>query len=260
MGILSGKKGVVVGGSQGIGLGIVKKFLEEGADCVVTARGLEKLEAALAELNKAGYEGKAVAMKADLKSSADAAEVFKKCKDEFGKVDFLVNNAAIGEMQTLEAVTDDRIEDILMTNMQGPMVYCREALKYMIPQKSGSILNVSSINGVRPMCGITYSSSKGGLNTFTEALAIYLVGIASPVRVNALCPGFTYSPTAVNHDDVPHTLADGMMNEIRDARTVRREDCKSQPEEQANVAAFLVSDLASGVQGNIVKVDHGAYL
>lgn len=260
MGLLSGKNGIIVGASQGIGLGIAKKFVEEGGNIIMTARREEQLKAACDEVNAQGAEGKAIYMVADASSSEDAAKVFKNCVDTFGKVDFLVNNAAIGEMQTLEAVEDSRIEDILMTNVKGPLVYCREALKYMIEQDSGSIVNVSSINGIRPLCGITYSSSKGALNTFTEALAIYLTGIQAHVRVNALCPGYTYSPTAMNHDAVPHTLRDGMMNAIRDARAVRRDDIRATPEEQANAALFLVSDMSAACQGILLKTDHGSYL
>ena len=162
MGLLTGKNGIIVGASQGIGLGIAKKFVQEGGNIIMTARNKEKLEAACAEVNAAeGAEGKAIAMTGDLQSAEDAAKIFKTLVDTWGKVDFLVNNAAIGEMQTLEAVDLERIDAILLTNIKGPMVYCKEALKYMIEQNSGSIVNVSSINGVRPLCGIVYSSSKG---------------------------------------------------------------------------------------------------
>lgn len=260
MGLLTGKNGVIVGASQGIGFHIAKRFMEEGGNVIVTARAEEQLKNACDELNGFGYEGKAVYMVADAKYQADAAKVMKKCVDTFGKLDFLVNNAAIGEMQTLESVEEQRIEDIMLTNIKGPMVYVKEALKYMIEQDSGSIVNVSSINGVRPLCGIAYSSSKGGLNTFTEAIALYLTGISAHVRVNALCPGFTYSPTALNHEAVPHTLRDGMMNAIRDTHSVRGDYTRSQPEEQANCALFLVSDMSSAVQGVILKADHGSYL
>jgi len=262
MGLLSGKSGIIVGASQGIGLGIAKKFAEQGANVIMTARGKEKLEKACEEVNEIAAEGKgrAVSLVADSSKTEDAEKVFKFCKDTFGKVDFLVNNAAIGEMHTLESVGDDSIDAILTINIKGPMIYCREALKYMIPQNSGSIVNISSINGVRPLCGVAYSSSKGGVNTFTEALAIYLVGIGANVRVNSLCPGFTYSPTSLNHDAVPHTLRDGMMNAIRDARSVRRDDVRATPEEQANAALFLVSDMSAACNGIVLKTDHGSYL
>lgn len=260
MGMLTGKNGVIVGASQGIGLGIAQLFIEEGANIIMTARGKEKLEVACNEINALGAEGRAIAMVADAKSSADAAKVFKACFDNFGSVDFLVNNAAIGEMQTLETVSDERITDILVTNMQGPMVYCREALKYMMPQKSGSIVNVSSINGCRPLAGVAYASSKGGLNNFTEAMAIYLVHTDCNVRINALCPGATDTPTAFHHEVVPTTVAEGSMVEIRDARSVRRQNLRSTPREQAQAALFLVSDWSSACNGIVLRTDHGSYL
>lgn len=237
--------------------------------CQVVSHVLGHLEVrgAVGEGLLGGFEGRAAkAPKGGMvvitvqRGKGIAGSVINVHLESFGKVDFLVNNAAIGEMQTLESVTDDRIDAILLTNIKGPMVYCREALKYMIDQNSGSIVNVSSINGIRPLCGIAYSSSKGGINTFTEALAIYLVGIGANVRVNALCPGFTYSPTALHHDAVPHTLRDGMMNAIRDARSVRRDDVRATPEEQANAALFLVSDMSAAVTGITLKTDHGSYL
>lgn len=260
MGMLSGKNGIVVGASQGIGQGIAELFCEEGANIIMTARGLEKLQAACDEINSKGFEGRAIAMKADAKSSEDATAVFKACVDNFGKVDFLVHNAAIGEMATLESVSDERITDVLVTNLQGPMVYCREALKYMMPQKSGSIVNISSINGCRPLAGMAYASSKGGLNTFTEAMAIYLVHTDCNVRINALCPGATDTPTAFHHDVVPTRVAEGSMVEIRDARSVRRQNLRSVPREQAKAALFLVSDWSSACNGVILRADHGSYL
>ena len=260
MGMLTGKNGIIVGASQGIGLGIAKLFAQEGANIIMTARREEKLIDARNEVMALNPEGKAIAVKADAKSSADAARVFSACVDNFGSVDFLVNNAAIGEMQTLETVSDERIMDVLMTNMQGPMVYCREALKYMIPQKSGSIVNVSSINGCRPLAGMAYASSKGGLNTFTEAMAIYLIDIDCNVRINALCPGATDTPTAFHHEEVPHTTQDGSMVQIRDSHSVRRQNLRSTPYEQAKAALFLVSDMSSACNGIVLRTDHGSYL
>ena len=262
MGLLTGKNGIIVGASQGIGLGIAKKFVQEGANIIMTARSKDKLEAACAEVNAAeGASGKAIAMTGDLQSAEDAARIFKAVVDTWGRVDFLVNNAAIGEMQTLEAVDIDRIDSILLTNIKGPMVYCKEALKYMIEQNSGVILNVSSINGIRPLCGIVYSSSKGGgEHVYRGAGLVSDENRRECAGVNALCPGFTYSPTSLNHDAVPHTLRDGMMNAIRDQSSVRRDDVRATPEEQANAALFLVSDMSSACQGVILKTDHGSYL
>lgn len=262
MQLLTGKSGVVVGASQGIGLAIAKKFVENGGNVLMTARGKEKLEAACAEVNAIASEGKgrAVCMTADICSMEDAGKVMDKCIDEFGSLDFLVNNAAIGEMQTIEAVEPDRISEVLETNIKGPMLYTKAALKHMIPKDSGSILNISSNNGLRPLCGSAYTASKGGLNTLTENTALYLVGRGLHIRCNALCPGNTTTPTERGHLAVPHSLADGSMVEIRDSHSVRGPLIASKPEEQANAALFLVSDMGCVCQGTILRADKGSYL
>ena len=260
--VLQGKNGVVVGASQGIGLAIAKKFVEQGANIIMTARGKEKLEKACAEVNAQDVtgKGKAICVTADICSPEDANMVMDLCVKEFGKLDFLVNNAAIGEMQTIEAVAPDRISEILETNIKGPMVYIQAALKYMVPQDSGSILNVSSNNGLRPLCGATYTTSKGGLNTLTENVATYLVGRNLHIRINALCPGNTATPTAHSHTVGKTTLAEGSMWEIRNSHSVHTPIIVSQPEEQATAALFLISDLGAVCQGTVLRADKGAYL
>ena len=246
MGLLTGKNGIIVGASQGIGLGIAKKFVQEGANIIMTARSKDKLEAACAEVNAAeGASGKAIAMTGDLQSAEDAARIFKAVVDTWGRVDFLVNNAAIGEMQTLEAVDIDRIDSILLTNIKGPMVYCKEALKYMIEQNSGGILNVSSINGIRPLCGIVYSSSKGGVNSLIKAVA--KEGGPYNVYCCGVCPAYTKTAITAGMDMDRHNR---ILSQIPLGRP-------AEPQEIANLILFYASDLASFVTGEVGNADGG---
>ena len=195
-------------------------------------------------------------MTTNISNPDDCKKVFAFAIEKFGQVDVLVNNAAKGELVTVDAMTDELIDEVVDTNLKGLLYYCREAVNHMLPRGSGSIINISSINGVRPMCGAAYSSSKGAVNTLTKNIAIRLVGTG--VRCNAVAPGFTYTPTAKSHDVGPTKLSEGRMNEIRDARTVRT--VPTQPIDQANAVLFFASDLSKAVNGEILCVDNGSYL
>jgi NAD(P)-dependent dehydrogenase (short-subunit alcohol dehydrogenase family) len=252
--LLEGKTAIVSGASYGMGKEMAAVLAAEGANVLMTARGKEKLDAAVEEVRAAG--GKAVGMTMNTSKADDVRAMFAKTLKEFGQIDIVVNNAAKGELVCIEAMTDELIDEVVNTNLKGLLYSCREAMKYMLPRGSGSIINIASVNGVRPMCGAAYSSTKGGVITLTQNVAIRCVGTG--VRCNAIAPGFTFTPTAAHHEEVPHTLADGMMNEIRDARTVR--SVPTQPIDQANAVLFFASDLSKAVNGQTLVVDNGSYL
>ncbi len=252
--LLEGKTAIITGASRGIGLAIAELYAEEGANVVLTARGKKPLDQAVEGINNAG--GKAVGVVADVSSKTACKEVFAKAIAEFGQVDILVNNAGVGELWTIEAVTDEIIDETIDINLKGPLIYCREAVQHMLPRKSGVIINVSSVNGVRPMCGAAYCATKGGLNTLTENIAIRLVGTG--VRCNALCPGSTITPMQINMEQERLAPEGKSMLPIVRARTIRT--IPTQVMDQANVALFLASDLSAALQGQILVVDNGQYL
>jgi 3-oxoacyl-[acyl-carrier protein] reductase len=252
--LLEGKTAIITGASYGIGKSIAELFSEQGAKVVLTARGKEKLDEVVESINNSG--GKAIGIVANSASSEKCKEVFKKTIEAFGQIDILVNNAAKGEIVSIEAVTDELLDEVIDTNLKGPIIYCREAVKHMLPRKSGVIVNISSVNGVRPMCGAVYTSSKGGLNTLTQNIGIRLVGTG--VRINALCPGFTVTPASSAQERGETAPPDGSMIEILRSRTVRT--VQSQAIEQAQIALFLASDLSSAMQGQIIVADNGSYL
>ncbi len=252
--LLEGKTAIITGASSGIGLGIAELYAEEGANVVLTARGKEALDRTVEGIMNSG--GKAIGIVADVTSTASCKEVFAKTIAEFGQVDILVNNAGFGELWTIDAVTDEIIDNALNINLKGPLVYCREAIQHMVPRKSGVIINISSVNGVRPMCGAAYCSTKGGLNILTKNIAIRLVGTG--VRCNALCPGFTVTPLSTRQEKGGLAPEGKSMLSILHKRTVRT--VPTQVINQANVALFLASDLSAAVQGQVLVVDNGQYL
>lgn len=261
--MLEGKTAIITGASYGIGYAIAELYVKEGANVVMTARGKEKLDKAVAEIQtKAELGNRVIGMNGDVSSTPHCQEVFAKTIEEFGKVDILVNNAGVGEQWRIDCIPDDVVDNTIAINFRGPVIWTREALKYMLPAKSGSIINVSSVNGVRPMCGSVYASTKGGVNMLTKNTAIRCVGTG--VRCNSLCPGYTITPMSQTQEKGAGLAPAGQdMLPILHKRTVRESEdmhVACQPEDQANLALFLGSDLSKAIQGQIITVDNGSYL
>jgi 3-oxoacyl-[acyl-carrier protein] reductase len=252
--LLEGKTAIITGASRGIGKAIAELFAAEGASVVLTDISQEELDKTVDGINTSG--GKALGITADVVSTPACQEVFSQAIAKFGQVDILVNNAGVGDQWTIEAVPDEEIDRIIGINLRGPFIYCREAVKHMLPRNSGVIINVSSVNGVRPMCGAAYTSTKGGLNTLTKNIAIRLVGTG--IRCNAMCPGFTITPMSTAQEKGEMAPEGCSMVPILHSRTVR--NLPAEAVEQANVALFLASDLSSAVTGQILVVDKGQYL
>lgn len=254
--MMDGKVVVVTGASYGMGKKMAEVMVQQGAKVFVTARGEEKLNAAIEDIRK-NTGGEVAGMVADSSSSADCKKVIDKAVETFGTIDVLVNNAGRGELITIDAVDDETIDQVVDTNMKGPLYLCREAVKYFLTKDSGNIINISSVNGGRPMCGAAYCSTKGGLDTLTKNVAIRCTGTG--IRCNAVAPGHTPSPTAYAHDDgAPQTVKEGRMNEIRNQRTVRT--VHPWEIDQAYAVLFLASDMSRCINGEVLTVDCGCYL
>ena len=260
---LEGKTAVVTGASYGIGYAIAELYAAEGANVVMVARGKAKLDKAVEEASKACANGnRVIGMTGDVASTEAAKSILAKAVEEFGKLDILVNNAGVGEQWRIDCIPDDVVDSVIAVNFRGPVVWTREALAYMLPQKSGSIINVSSVNGVRPMCGSVYASTKGGVNILTKNTAIRCVGTG--VRCNAVCPGYTITPMSQTQEKGEGLAPKGQdMLPILHTRTVRESETMHvacQPEDQAYLALYLASDRSKAVQGQIITVDNGSYL
>ncbi len=188
--MLKDKVAIITGASYGMGQTMAELFAEEGASVVLTARGQDKLDAVVDGIRAKG--GKAIGIVADVCSSEDTQRVFAETIKAFGDLDILINNAGIGEQKMIDETDDDWMLYIMNTNLGGPMRYIREALKIFMPKNDGVIINISSVNGTRPFCGATYTSTKGALNTLTKNVAMRLVD--TNIRCNAVAPGATITP------------------------------------------------------------------
>lgn len=249
---------IVVGASYGMGKKMAQVLVEHGAKVLATARGARRLEEAVADIReKTG--GEISGMAADISSSAECQAIFDRAVELYGTVDVLVNNAGKGELITIDAVSDELIDQVVDTNMKGLIYLNRTAVNYFKTKKvvSGNIINISSVNGIRPMCGAAYCATKGGLNTLTKNVAIRCVDTG--IRCNAVAPGHTPSPTAYAHDDGgPQTTEEGVMNQIRNERTVR--SVHPWEIDQAYAVLFLASDMSRCINGEVISVDCGCYL
>ena len=188
--MLEGKVALITGASYGMGQTMAELFAEEGAAVALTARGREKLDSVVEGIREKG--GRAIGVTADVCSQEDTRRVFEETVKVFGTLDILINNAGIGEQKMIDETEDDWMLYVMNTNLGGPMRYIKEALKIFLPKNDGVIINISSVNGARPFCGATYTSTKGALNTLTKNVAMRLID--TNIRCNAVAPGATVTP------------------------------------------------------------------
>lgn len=248
--LLEGKNAIVTGGSQGIGTAASMELAREGANVCLTYRTHED-EALKVKEDILSLGRKAIAVPCDIASFADAERVVQSALDEFGRLDILVNNAGMNWDGVSWKMSEEQWDRVIEVNLKGYFNFTRQAAPLFKEQKSGKIVNVTSINGLRGKFGQTnYSASKAGIIGFTKALAKELG--AFNVNVNAVAPGLIETPmlTASEARDKIVGLA---MNEIVLKRV-------GSPEDLANVIAFLASDKARHVTGEVIKVDGGQYI
>ncbi len=184
-------------------------------------------------------------------------KAFAKAIEEFGKVDIVVNNAGLGESNTVETTTTEHWDYFMNVNLRGAFFFCREAAEYFLPKGEGCIINVSSINGLKPGNGLTYTTSKGALCTMTRNLAIRFAG--TNIRVNALCPGLTATPTeqAFKADKLAQ---DGVsMRQFGNPYINQTFDGEIPARGQAYGALFLASELGQYMTGQNLVIEKGRY-
>ena len=252
--MLAGKVSIISGASYGMGYTMAELFAKEGAKVVMTARGREKLDATVAELKKQGLDVTGVV--ADNKELSDVKKVIQTALDVYGDLDIVINNAAIGEQKMIDETDDEWLEHVYQTNVFGPFRFIRESLKVFLPKNEGCVINISSVNGDRPFCGASYTSSKGAINTLTKNVAMRLID--TNIRINAVAPGATVTPAHLANKAGEQPGGAKMLEFSKQFDYFPGPECD--PIDQANACLFLASDMGRHVKGQVLQVCNGAFL
>jgi 3-oxoacyl-[acyl-carrier protein] reductase len=241
---LDGKRVLITGGGSGIGAGIARRFVAEGAKVTVSGRREAPLKALAKEIGCHVVSG-------DVSQSADAEEMVRQTVDAHGGLDVVVNNAGVARFQPLAETTDEVLEMQLAINVKGPYFVTRAALPHLTATR-GCVLNISSTLAMRGIPGgSAYGASKGAVNNLTLQLAAELA--PAGVRVNCICPAVVETPifeTFMPKEEVPRAME--QMVGIHPLGRI------GQPADVAGAALYLCSDEAGWVTGVIVPVDGGA--
>jgi 3-oxoacyl-[acyl-carrier protein] reductase len=244
---LKDKVALVTGASQGIGRDTALALAEAGAKVAVAARHEEKLTALVADIAAAG--GTALAVKMDVSEAEQVKAGFKQVLEKFGRLDILVNNAAITRDGLAMRMKADDWEAVLRTNLTGAHLCIQQALPTMMKARAGRIINISSIVAQSGNAGqANYVAAKAGIIGLTKAIAIEIA--SRNITVNAVAPGFIETPmTAVLPDEVKEELKTriplGRMGSARDVATA---------------IVFLASDEAGYITGHVLNVNGGMHL
>ncbi len=242
--LLENKIAVVTGAGRGIGKAIAVRLAGEGATIAACGRTLANVEETAAEVVKAG--GKATAFAVDVANSAQVAETCEKIQKEFGRVDVLVNNAGVTRDQLLLRMTDDDWDTVLDTNLKGAFNFTKSISRGMLKQRSGRIINITSIIGLTGNAGQSnYAASKAGLIGFTKSVARELA--SRGITANAVAPGFIVT-------EMTSALGEPAREMLKTRIALGR---LGTAEDVANVVLFLASDLAGYVTGQVLTVDGG---
>lgn len=243
---LDGKVALVTGASRGIGLAIARLFVEAGAKCLVTGRTRTPEVGALEDANPETVAWVA----ADVNDPATPDRLVKATLDRFGRLDILVNNAGVAASGPFHEFDDTRLAFIMDTNLIAPFRIARAAVRPMLAQGAGVVLNVGSISAYvanKPQDQVAYNASKAAVHQMTRVMG-FEYGPRN-IRVNALAPGYV----------VTDMTAEGIAREDRNRIWTENTPMGrfAQPEEMANCALFLCSPAASYVTGTVLVADGG---
>ncbi|OPA77544.1 beta-ketoacyl-ACP reductase [Paenibacillus selenitireducens] len=245
---LDGKVAVVTGASRGIGRSIALELAHNGADVVVNYAGSQAAAAEVVEAITA-LGRKAVAVQANVGKTEEADALIKQVLDQFGRVDILVNNAGITRDNLIMRMKEEEFDAVIETNLKGVFNCVKAVTRPMMKQRSGRIINISSVVGVLGNPGqANYVAAKAGVIGLTKASARELA--SRGITVNCVAPGFIETDMT---DRLPEELRTQMLGQIPLARL-------GQPEEIAKAVRFLASDDAAYMTGQTLHVDGGMYM
>mgnify|MGYP001087171761 FL=1 len=242
---LEGKVALVTGASRGIGKAVALMLAENGADIAVNFAGsTAAAEAVAAEIEKMGR--KAILVQGDVSKTDVCAEIVDKVVKELGHIDILVNNAGITRDTLLMRMKEEDWDAVLNTNLKGVFNCTKAAVKYMAKQRSGSIVNISSVVALMGNAGqANYAAAKAGILGFTRSVAKEMA--ARGIRVNAVTPGFIKT-------DMTSVLSEKVVAAMEASIPLAR---LGEPEDIAKAVLFLVSDNAAYITGQTLHVDGG---
>lgn len=245
MELLKGKVALITGASRGIGKGIAMAMAQQGATVAFTATSLsEKALGTEKEIQELGGQAKAYA--SDAASFTNTEEVVKHVVEDFGRIDILVNNAGITKDTLLMRMSEEQWDDVLATNLKSVFNYTKAVQRIMLKQRSGAIISMSSVVGLRGNAGqANYAASKAGIIGFSQSVAKELG--ARGIRVNVVAPGFIATEMT---DKLPEDIKKQWMSSVPLKRFGTTEDV-------ANTCVFLASDMAAYITGQTLSVCGG---
>jgi len=245
MKLLEGKVALVTGGTRGIGKGICSQFAKEGATVVFTYLSSEEKAKAL-EAELADFGGAVLAVKSNASNFEQTEALVNQVIAQFGQLDIVVNNAGITRDNLLMRMKEEDWDAVMDTNLKSVFNVTKAVQRPMLKQRSGSIINISSIVGVQGNAGQSnYAASKAGIIGFTKSIAKELG--SRNIRCNAITPGFIET-------EMTEALDEKVVEEWRKSIPLKR---GGTPEDVANAAVFLASDMSSYVTGQVVSVCGG---
>ncbi len=245
--MLSGKVAFITGASRGIGKAISVKFAQNNANLVLVATKIENLKEVENEIKN--YNIEYLLLAGNVADEDIVKEFVKKTIDKFGKIDILVNNAGITRDNLILRMKTEDWDSVLNVNLKSAFLLSKAFARYFIKQKSGKIINISSVVGLMGNPGqANYSSSKAGLIGLTKSLAKELG--SRNIQVNAIAPGFIQT-------EMTKDLEGKVINEMKEAIPLNR---LGSPEDIANACLFLASSMSDYVTGTVLNVSGGLYM
>ena len=245
MKLLESKVAIITGGSRGIGKSICETFVQNGCNVAFTYNNSKQSAESLAkELNGSGIKAKAY--KSDASNFDDATKLVEDVLNDFGKIDILVNNAGIKKDNLLMRMEKSDFDSVINTNLSSVFNLTKASIKTFLKQRNGSIINISSVVGVKGNAGQSnYSASKAGIIGFSKSIALELG--SRNIRSNVIAPGFIET-------DMTDSLSEDVINSWKESIPLKR---GGNPSDVGNACVFLASDLSSYITGQTLHVDGG---